>query len=608
MKESKQMQQIFSNTTLTVHQLLEKIDTGELGLPELQRPFIWKDSKVRDLFDSMLRGYPIGYLMLWQCPTFEKKKSIGVDAHSYSVPTTVIIDGQQRLTSLYAVMKGKKVINSNYDEKSIIISYHPLLNKFEVGYQATKKDKEWIYNISDVFASNSWAFITNFITQLEDYRTSKGGNLTDEEKATIAEKINALYNLLQHTMPVFDIKSNAEEEDVSEIFVRVNSGGVTLKQNDFILTLLSLYWEDGRKEIERFCQESQTPTKGKVTSYNQITPVFAQDIIRVVMAYVFDRARLQYGYKLLRGADFDKKGAVDEELRNKRFDTMREKLPDVLNVHNWHEFLKAILNAGYLSSDLILSHNAIYYSYALYLIAKYRFNITDNENMHLTSLWFFYASLVSLYTGSFESTVESHLNSIKDLTTVEEYKEFIFSRINERLTNDYFNITLLGSEGLAVSGRGNNAWNAYVAALNILGAKILFSKSNLLLSKLFEPGADGNRKSLEKHHLFPKAYLKSLGYNDAKINQMANYAFIDWKDNMEILDDAPSVYYPIVCNGMSNEQIIAMEEENALPHGWENMQYEEFLIQRRKLMAVKIKAAFEVLKKSAEMIREEVIL
>ena len=115
------MPEIFSNTTLTVNQLIEKIDTGELGLPELQRPFIWKDTKVRDLFDSMMRGYPIGYLMLWECPTLEKKKSIGVDAHSYDSPKEVIIDGQQRLTSLYAVIKGKKVINSKFDEKAILV-------------------------------------------------------------------------------------------------------------------------------------------------------------------------------------------------------------------------------------------------------------------------------------------------------------------------------------------------------------------------------------------------------------------------------------------------------------------------------------------------------
>ena len=591
------MQQIFSNTTLTVNQLIEKIDTGELGLPELQRPFIWKDAKVRDLFDSMMCGYPIGYLMLWECPTLEKKKTIGVDSHSYEAPKEVIIDGQQRLTSLYAVMKGKKVINSKYDEKSIIISYSPLKNKFEVGYQATKKDPEWIYNISEVFTtSNITKLIINFTKKLDEYRTSKGEELSEEEQDIISENINALANLKQHTLPVFDIKANAEEEDVSEIFVRVNSGGVALKQNDFILTLLSLYWDEGRKDIEKFSKESTYPSKGKTTSYNQITEVTAQDIIRVVMAYAFDRARLKYGYKLLRGADFDRRGALDADLREERFDVLKAKLPDVLDVHNWHEFLKAVMNAGYLSGDMILSGNAIYYSYAFYLIAKYRFNASYNENMHLTSLWFFYASLVSLYTGSFESTVENHLNSIKELSNLEEYRSFILSRVEERLTNDYFDITLTGSEGLAVSGRGNNAWNAYVAALNILNTKILFSKSSLLVKNLFEPGTDGKRKSLEKHHLFPKAYLKTQNYTDAKINQMANYAYIDWKDNMDILDDAPSSYYPIICEGRSEEEILQMEKDNALPHGWEKMDYEIFLIERRKLMAAIIKQAFETLK------------
>ena len=591
------MEQIFTNITLTVNQLIEKIDTGEIGLPELQRPFIWSDSKVRDLFDSMMRGYPIGYFMLWECPMLDKKKSIGVSEHSYESPKEVIIDGQQRLTSLYSVIKGKKVINSKYDEKSIVISYSPLQNKFDVGYQATKKDPEWIYNISEVFTSaNITKLINQFTKKLEDYRKSKGEELSESEQDVISERITDLSNIKQQIMSVCSIKSYAEEEDVSDIFVRVNSGGVSLKQNDFILTLMSLYWEDGRKEIESFSKDSTIPSKDKTTSFNQITTVTAQDIIRVVMAYAFDRARLKYGYKLLRGADFDKKGAVDDDLRTARFDVLKAKLPDVLNVHTWHEFLKGIMNAGYLSGDLILSGNAIFYSYSLYLIAKHRFGASYNENMHLTSLWFYYASLISLYTGSFESTVENHLNSIKGLESLDEYKEFILSRVNERLTNDYFDITLLGTEGLAVSGRGNNAWNAYVAALNILNAKILFSKSNLLVSKLFEPGTDGNRSSLEKHHLFPKAYLKSLGYKDSLINQMANYAFIDWKDNMEILDDAPSIYYPIICEGRSEEDILRMEKENALPHGWEKMKYEDFLVERRKLMAIRIKEAFEFLR------------
>lgn len=596
------MEQIFTNTTLSIGNLIDNIDTGSLGLPELQRPFIWKDSKVRDLLDSMMRGYPIGYLMLWQCPTQDKKIPIGVGEHSYKSPSAVIIDGQQRLTSLYAVMKGKKVIDSNYNEREIIISYNPLTNKFEVGYQATKKDPEWIYNISEAFTTNSYKFINAFIKNLRVYRETKGNLLTEEEEDTISRNISALTALKDQSISVFDIKENAEEEDVSEIFVRVNSGGVSLKQNDFILTLLSLYWDEGRKKIEKFSKESTQPAKGETTSYNRITAVSAQDIIRVVMAYAFDRGRLKYAYKLLRGADFDKKGAVDPELREKRFEVLKQKLSDVINVHNWHEFLKCIMNAGYLSGDMILSGNAIYYTYALYLIAKYRFGATDNENMHLTSLWFFYASLVSLYTGSFESTVENHLGTIKTLSSLEEYRNFVLSRVEERLTNDYFDITLTGSDGLAVSGRGNNAWNAYVASLNILNAKILFSKSSLLLSKLFEPGTDGNRKSLEKHHLFPKAFLKSgeHQYTDGKINQMANYAYIDWKDNMEILDKSPAEYYPIICAGRTDEEIKTMEEENALPNGWETMNYEEFLVERRKLMSMKIKEAYGHLRKNVK--------
>ena len=495
-------------------------------------------------------------------------------------------------------MKGKNVINSNFKERPIVISYAPLKNKFEVGYSATQKDPEWIYNISDLLVNTgTFNFIKGFIGNLVKHRQSKGETVTEEEQELIAERINAVMNLKAHTMPVFDINADADEEAVAEIFVRVNSGGVSLKQNDFILTLLSLYWDEGRRQIEAFSKESTVPpVKGKTTSYNFVTTVSPQDVVRVVMAYAFDRARLKYGYKLLRGANFEQRGAVEDSLRQDRFDTLKSKLPDVLDVHVWHEFLKAIMNAGYLSGDLILSGNAIFYTYAMYLIAKHRFGAGYLENMHLTSLWFFYASLTSEYAGSFESRVENHLNNIKEIKTLDEYRRFIVDRVSGRLTGDYFDITLPGVDGLAVSGRGNNAWNAYVASLNMLGAKILFSKSNLSVSKLFEPGTDGNRKSLEKHHLFPRAYLKAQGLTEGKINQMANYAFIDWKDNMSILDEAPSKYYPIVCEGKSAEDIARMEEENALPHGWENMPYDDFLAERRKLMAAKIKQAYEVLR------------
>ena len=399
---------------------------------------------------------------------------------------------------------------------------------------------------------------------------------------------------------MYRIKATADEEAVSQIFVRINSEGTNLTENDFILTLLSVHWGEGRSEIERFCRDSLMPSVNETTSYNSIgIKIQPKNIIRTVMAYAFNRARLDYCYKLLRGIDFEHKGAISSELMQKNFGILKEKLPDVMNLNNWHEFLKAIMNAGYLYDATILSKSAIYYTYSMYLIAKYRFNAPYSVNSNLASLWFFYAVLVSLYTGSGEAAAESHLNAVKNFSSLEEYRNFIISRAEGRMTNDYFNITLQGSDGLAVSGSGNNAWYAYVASLNILGTSALFSRNKIPVSKLFEPGTDGTRRSLEKHHLFPRSYLKKLDYTDTQINQMANYSYIGWHDNAKIMDNPPDQYYPILCRGMGHAEIMQMEDENALPHGWEKMNYDEFLIQRRKLMSAIIKRAFELLRERA---------
>ena len=97
--------------------------------------------------------------------------------------------------------------------------------------------------------------------------------------------------------------------------------------------------------------------------------------------------------------------------------------------------------------------------------------------------------------------------------------------------------------------------------------------------------------------MFPKKYLASIGYHQSQINQIANYAYIDWKDNMEILDEAPSIYYPEIIKGMSEDEVLRIEQENALPHGWHNMPYEDFLKERRILMAKIIKQGFDELMK-----------
>lgn len=244
----------------TISSLVNDIQEGRLGLPDLQRPFVWKDVQVRDFLDSMKRGYPIGSLMLWECPTLTKKKQIGSpEDKNYNTPNEVIIDGQQRLTSLFAIITGKPVKDDHFRDKKISISYNPLTDVFDVASLKSKADAEWIYDISDIFMSdNIYAFVREYTRNLAKYMEKRGEMLTIEMSDLVTDRIMSVYNLTDCDIPVFLIKQEADEESVSEIFVRVNSGGVKLKQNDFILTLLSLYWDDGRRTIEKFCIDSMT--------------------------------------------------------------------------------------------------------------------------------------------------------------------------------------------------------------------------------------------------------------------------------------------------------------------------------------------------------------
>jgi len=124
---------LFKQVPRTLEDLITQVEKGTLGLPELQRGYVWKAAKVRDLLDSMMKGFPIGYLMLWDSSDdSNKSKQIGIDNKIYSTPKNLIIDGQQRLTSLFAVMRGKKIVDDKFNEKPIIISFNPLTRIFEI--------------------------------------------------------------------------------------------------------------------------------------------------------------------------------------------------------------------------------------------------------------------------------------------------------------------------------------------------------------------------------------------------------------------------------------------------------------------------------------------
>ena len=584
--------ELFTPIPSKVKNLVDDVRIGKIGLPDLQRPFVWADSKVRDLFDSMLRGYPIGYVMLWESPVNyeEKKSSIGGNKKIYEEPKELVIDGQQRLTALVAAMYGVLVKDKNYEEHEIKISYNPLTREFAVWTYAIERDQEWISKISDVYLAKESNTFTKFrrayIKSLNEARVKKGNEeLSDEEIDLIEDNLNDLLGLEDFSLPTLEITVGADEQDVADIFVRVNSGGQKLNENNFIQTLIAVYEKEVHDKITAFCQESRIPKDG--TSFNHIMEVDPQHLVRVAVGLGFHRARLRYAYMLLRGKNLET-GKYSDETRTQNLTTFKNALEAAMNLNNWHAFLNCVSSAGYVSSKLIASSNAVVFSYVLYLIGKLEYKVDSVRLNKIISKWFFMAAVTYFYSGSTESEVERQFADLRGIHTADEFVAYLENAIASKFTDDYFSVTLPNE--LNTSSAISPAWNGYVAAQIVLNNPMLFSTS--ALTPYLLPGASGTKNAVDKHHIFPKNYLAQIGItNDRDRNQAANFTYLDYVTNIDISDDAPNLYIQRYKDKLGSEFAVHCEN-HALPENFESMDYMEFLNKRRSLMALLIKKAY----------------
>ena len=585
--------ELFDNIPSKVEDLLHDVELGRIGLPDLQRPFVWPDSKVRDLLDSMLKGYPVGYIMLWSSPEeYENSKHIGDNEKAYKEPDDLVIDGQQRLTALLAALHGTRVRDKNYRDRTIKISFNPLTREFAVWTQAYERNTEWISSVSSVFEADRdhsvSKFRKSFIRQANEGRRKNGKpELTDEEEDLVEENLNDLLNLGIYTLPTLKINSKADEEDVAEIFVRVNSGGTKLTEKNFIETLLAVFDNEVHSRIDGFCAESRVPKNG--TAYNQIIEVDPSHLIRVAVGVGFRRARLKYAYMLLRGKDL-KTGITSSKTREENLEKFKRSLDLALNLNNWHVFLNLFGKAGYLKGSIVASTNAVVFSYVLYLIGKYDYKVPPFELNKVITKWIFMSTITGFYTGSTESEVEKQFADLRDVTTAEGFVAYLESAIETRLTDDFFTYNLPSS--LEGSSASSPSWFGYVSSLIVLGTPMLFSTSPL--AQYFAIGASGKKGAIDKHHIFPKSYLTKIGYdNDRDRNQIANFTYLDYNTNIEIGDQAPSEYVAAFRERLGEEGYARTCRDNALPLRFESLEYPEFLAKRRVLMAGTVRKAYE---------------
>ncbi len=578
---------LFKQVGYSLSKLIEDVDIGEIGLPDIQRPFVWTPAKVRDLFDSMYKGFPVGYLLFWINALNGNNRQIGTDIKQKS-PRLLIVDGQQRLTALYAVLKGRNIIRSDYKEHSIQIAFRPSDAKFEVADAAIKRDPEFIQNISELWSSQQTRtrFVKDFIEKLRISR-----EVSEKEEDHLIESIDKLYDLQHYPFTALELSPNIDEERVAEIFVRINSKGVTLNQADFILTLMSVFWDEGRSQLEQFCRSARQPAIGEAAPFNHFIQPEPDQLLRVCVGLGFRRARLQYVYSILRGKDLET-GEFSEERRIQQFETLKGSQARVLDLQNWHEFLKVLIRAGFRSASMISSEAALLYSYVMFLIGRFDFKLDLYQLRNLIARWFFMTTLTARYSSSQETTMEADLIRLRSVSDVDGFVKVFDQLISDTLTEDFWTITLPNE--IATSSPRSPSLFAYYAALNLLDAKVLFSK--MKISELLDPAIKAKKSGTERHHLFPKNYLKKMNITEIRdTNQIANYALVEWSDNIEISDSAPSEYLPQYLARFSADDLKDMYYWHALTNGWESMSYEDFLKMRRKAVAQVIRDGFEKL-------------
>ncbi len=589
--------ELFDNIPSKVEDLLSDVKNGRIGLPDLQRPFVWKDNKVRELLDSMMKGYPIGYIMLWASPEdYENTGYIGKNDKIYKQPDDLVIDGQQRLTALLAAMYGVTIKDKDYKERKIRISFNPLTREFDVWTPAFERNPEWISEISSVFMADQEHNISKlrkaYIRKVNEGRVKNGeSELTDDEEDIVEQNINDLLNLNIYSLPTLKINSKADEEDVADIFVRVNSGGQNLTEKNFIETLIAVYDNAVHDKINKFCAESRIPANG--TSFNQILQVDPSHLIRMAVGVGFRRARLRYAYMLLRGKDL-KTGEITQDVRQDNLRIFKEALDEVTNLNNWHAFMNIFASAGYLKGNLVASSNAVVFSYVLYLIGKYDYKVPSLKLQKIICKWIFMSTITGFYTGSTESEVEKQFADLRDVSNADEFVAYLNAVIANKFTDDYFEYSLPAE--LNSSSATSPAWYGYIAAINVLGTPMLFSTAPL--SQYFVLGTSGDKNSVDKHHIFPKHYLEKIGYsNDRDRNQIANFTYLDYATNIDISDDPPIEYVGRYREKLGEDGYKLACAQNALPENFEQLSYPEFLNKRRLLMAQIVKKAYNELDK-----------
>lgn len=588
------MQKYQVNQTL-IEGLLAAVRAGEIAIPEIQRPFVWDSTKVRDLMDSLYQGFPVGYLITWRNPDVRLKDGKMSDGKK------ILIDGQQRVTALTAAILGEYVIDKTYQRVKIKIAFNPVLGKFEVQNPAILKDKVWLPDISQTIKGDLFEIAEQYFELNPDV-----------DKKEVRAALTNLVNIPKKQIGLIDLEHDLDIETVTEIFIRINSKGVVLSQADFAMSkIASNDSYDGntlRKAIDYFCHLAIAPDFYKHIVDNDTefakTDFFQKmqwlktenedlydpdytDLIRVAFTSQFNRGKLSDLVSLLSGRNFETRSYADE-IAEASFAKLKVGVMNFINETNFKNFLMIIKSAGFIEPKMIRSQNAINFAYILYLkLGEQKYNPVQIQSY--IRKWFVYSVLTGRYSGSPESIFDFDIKQISNKSMDEYLKE----KEDGELSDAFWNAAL--PQQLNTSSTSSPMFHVFLAA-QVKANDKGFLSSDILVSDLISLKGD-------IHHLFPKDYLKKHGLDRNKYNQIANYVYMQSEINIKVGNKSPKDYMAIITSsfGSSTPGISGINTPEALQAnlaascvpesivGMDADSYNDFLDERRQLMALKIR-------------------
>jgi hypothetical protein len=575
---------------------------GQIAIPEVQRPFVWDTSKVRDLLDSLYKGYPIGYVITWQNPNVRLKDG------KLSEGKKILIDGQQRITALKASILGEYVVNKDYEKVRIKIAFNPKTETFEVQNPAILKDKSWLPDISEVMNSNG------IIGAVRRYM-----ELNPDENAELIERnISDLLAIQHKQVGTIDLSHDLDIETVTEIFIRINSQGVVLSQADFAMSKIASNEKmDGpnlRKAIDYFCNLAVAPqfhehlreNDKEFTSsdyYRAMSwlkdekddlydPSYT-DMLRVVFTSEFSRGRMSDLVSLLSGRNFETR-EFEEIIAADTYERMKKSTLRFMKEDYFKKFVMIIRSAGFITPELIRSKNALAFAYIAYIKLREE-GVPQAQIGRLVSRWFVLSILTRRYSSSPESTFDFDIKQLD----IKPFSEFLAEVENAELADAFWDFGLIQKLDSAVTS--SPTFHVYQAA-QVKGQDKGFLSRDITVADIILYKGD-------IHHIFPKSFLRKNNLARGDYNQLGNYVLMQQEINIAIGAKSPNIYFKELqdqCSGGkmkygaidTHEELMENLKTHCIPESIfeaDINSYDGFLQERRKLMSQKMKKYYQSL-------------